>query len=205
VIRGVRGPTQSSHLSLLLLLGMLVVMIPRHSILHVLRIVIADISFVSGQQFGLHRLLPLVFQHILLEEHLATQVGYLRTHGLAGQRWTGDWLGHRVGENAVDGQCDGAVPAAQHQTVGDDLLLRAIQVNAVVLVVPEQAEVLECRRSRHSQVIDEELQVELGGVGGAQANAAGKVCLDSGAERNDPHLCDEDRLGKLHQIQIDVL
>lgn len=54
-------------------------------------------------------------------------------------------------------------------------------MNAVVLIVVKVAEALESGGARFAQVVDEELDVEVGRIGGAESHSARKVGLDAGA------------------------
>lgn len=121
-----------------------------------------------------------------------------------------DRLRNGLGQLAVDGQRDGRVPSAQHQSVGGYLsdgriVGHTVQVDAVVLVVLKVAETLERRGARFAEVVDKELNVELGRIGGAQPDAARKVGLDARAQRYDAHLGDVDGFGELHQIEVEIL
>lgn len=77
---------------------------------------------------------------------------------------SGQLLGGGGGESAVDGKGDGVVEASQEEAVcrnlGSD-----VHADSPVSVILHHAQGLEGRGTGAAQVIDEELEVEVGGVG----------------------------------------
>lgn len=75
-------------------------------------------------------------------------------------------------------------------------------MNLSILTVVQAAQRLERRRSGLAQIIDEEVDVKLGGVGGSETDPARKVPLDTGSQGNDTDLTNEYGLWELYQVQV---
>ena len=82
----------------------------------------------------------------------------------------GQLFGGRLGDRAVDGQGDGGVGAAEDKAVRGDEPAR-LEVDLPALVEVQGAQGLEGGRARLSQVVDKELQLEHGGIGGSHPEA----------------------------------
>jgi len=62
----------------------------------------------------------------------------------------------------------------------------------------QNAETFECRCPRLAQIVDEKFQLELSWVGGAKADAPGKIGLNPGTKRNNPNFFDNHRTWELN-------
>lgn len=76
----------------------------------------------------------------------------------------------------------------------------AVHVDAAILTIVEAAEGLEGRGARLAEVIDEEVDVELRGVGGPEPHASREVPLHTRPQRDDAHLRHIDRLRELDEV-----
>lgn len=120
-------------------------------------------------------------------------------------RNSNDGLRNGFGQLPVNCQSDCRVPSTEDESIGGNLtdsrILRdAFKVNTVVLIVIEIAQTLEGGGARFAQIVDEEFDVELGRIGGAQTNAAGKIGLNASAQRNDAHFGNVNGFRELHQV-----
>lgn len=125
--------------------------------------------------------------------------------GRGGQLWRG---GGRftldLGEVAIHRQSDGVVVPSEEKAVGWDLLLK-VHVYLALLVVLQAPHTLEGAGAALAQVIDEELDLKLAGVGGSEPHSTREVRLYARSKGDGTHLSHLYRPGELYQIQLHLL
>lgn len=129
--------------------------------------------------------------------------GFNRTFNRSGN----NRLSYGFRQFPVHGQGNRSIPSPENESVGGNLpdsriLWNAFQMNAIVLIVIEIAQTLESGGAGFAQVVDEELDVELGRIGGAQTDATGKIGLNACAQWNNAHLGDVNGFRELHQVKV---
>jgi hypothetical protein len=106
-------------------------------------------------------------------------------------------------QRPVHGQRNRVVHAVQHEPVCGNGLGHG-EVDALIVVVMQRAQSLKCGGARLAERVHVKVELELRRVRCSESDAARKVCLNPGAERDDADLVDDDGVGELHEVQVEL-